>query len=90
MKIVEIKALENGAHRNQIGDFNTIPKGWAIIPDNMETENFPFGEIEVNDIDGIMTVTKWVAGIIPESDSTTKTEEITAADILNALTGGVE
>ncbi|MBQ7974358.1 MAG: hypothetical protein IJ300_01545 [Clostridia bacterium] len=49
MKIIEIKALENGSHRNQIGNFNVIPDGWAVVPDDMETPNFPFGEFEVAD-----------------------------------------
>ena len=66
MTIIEIKALENGGHRNQTGEFETIPEGWAKIPDDMETPNFPFGEIKVKEIDGVMTVTKWVAGVIPE------------------------
>ena len=66
MTIIEIKALGNGAHKNQTGDFNIIPEGWAVIPDDMETENFPFGEVEVKEIDGVITVTKWVAGEIPE------------------------
>ena len=60
--------------KNSLGgyDFNEsynhipVPKGWAIIPDEMETPNFPFGEVEVAEIDGIMTVTKWTPGIIPE------------------------
>jgi hypothetical protein len=90
MRIIEIEALGNGAHRNQTGTFKTIPEGWAMIPDNMETENFPFGEIEVNEIDGIMTVTKWVAGTRPEAKPIPEDEEITAKDILNALTGGVK
>ncbi len=65
--IVEIKALPNGAHRNLNGYFNAIPDGWAVVPGNIETENFPFGEIEVEEIDGVMTVTKWVAGVKPET-----------------------
>lgn len=61
MKIIEIKALDNGAHRNQEGVFFKIPpEGWAVIPDDMETPNFPFGEIvtteetvtEVETVDG--------------------------------------
>ena len=44
MRIIEIAALDNGAHRNQTGTFSTIPSGWAVIPDSMETPNFPFGE----------------------------------------------
>lgn len=61
MKIIEIKALDNGAHRNQEGVFFKIPpEGWAVIPDDMETPNFPFGEIvtteetvtEIETVDG--------------------------------------
>lgn len=59
MRIVEIAALENGAHRNQTS--HVCPDGWAIIPDNMECENFPFGTPTVED--GI--VTAWEAGVIP-------------------------
>lgn len=66
MTIIEIQALSNGAHRNQTGTFKTIPDGWAVIPDDMETENFPFGEVTAEEIDGVMTVTKWVAGTKPE------------------------
>lgn len=65
--IVEIKALPNGAHRNIKGTIKTIPVGWAVIPDYIETENFPFGEVTAEEIDGVMTVTKWVAGVKPES-----------------------
>ena len=43
--------MENGSHRNQTGDFIEIPEGWAVIPDNIETPNFPFGEIKTNKID---------------------------------------
>lgn len=68
MKIIEIQALENGAHKNQAGA-NIIPNGWAVIPDNMETPNFPFGEITVEEIDGVMTVISWKAGEIPETTS---------------------
>jgi hypothetical protein len=67
MTIIEIIALENGAHRNQSGG-NTIPEGWAVIPEGMETENFPFGEVEVETINGVPTVTKWIPGTIPEPE----------------------
>lgn len=66
VRIIEIKALENGSHRNQTGQFNEIPDGYAVIPDYMETPSFPFGDVEVEEIDGVMTVTKWVAGELPE------------------------
>ena len=68
MTIIEIIALSNGAHRNQAGTFSAIPDGWASIPDGMETPNFPFGEVEVAEINGVMTVTKWTPGEIPEPE----------------------
>ena len=66
MRIIEIKALSNGAHRNQSGENIPLSEGYAVIPDYMETPNFPFGEITTKEIDGVMTVTKWVAGTLPE------------------------
>ena len=68
MRIIEIAPLSNGAHRNQSGSFRTIPAGWAVIPDSMATDNFPFGEVVAEEIDGVMTVTSWVAGEIPEPE----------------------
>ena len=65
MRIIEIAPLENGAHRNQSGDIRKVPAGWAAIPDTIATENFPFGDVTVEEIDGVMTVTSWVAGEIP-------------------------
>ena len=57
MRIIEIAPLKNGGHANVTGIFKEIPKGFAVIPDEMETPNFPFGEVEVEEIDGVMTVT---------------------------------
>lgn len=76
MRIVEIVALENGAHRNQTMDAplaildgcSIVPDGWAVIPDGMETENFPFGEVTAEDTGGVMTVTSWTPGTIPEPE----------------------
>lgn len=92
MKIIEITPLANGGHRNQTGNFKIIPEGYAVIPDDMETPNFPFGEIEVEEIDGVMTVTKWVAGIMPETEgdatSVTPIEQLRAdVDYLAVMTG---
>ena len=87
MRLIEIKALDNGAHRNQIGDFKVIPKGYAVIPEDMETLNFPFGEITTKEIDGVMTVTKWVAGEIPEPEPIPEPAP-TAEELLNAMLGG--
>lgn len=88
MQIVEIKALDNGAHNNQTSDvdFIQIPDGWAVVPTDMECENFPFGELEAEEIDGIMTVTKWEPLPIPEPEPE---PEPTAEDMLNALVGGM-
>lgn len=86
MIIVEIEKLYNGAHRNQITPLSFIPDGYAVIPDDMDTPNFPFGEIEYKEIDGVMTVTKWTAGEIPEPAPEPK-PEATTDDVLNALIG---
>lgn len=74
MKIIEIKALENGAHRNQTGSFVTVPEGWAVIPENMEIPStFPFVNVEVKG--GI--VTSMTEGTVPEKPAPTH-EEINA------------
>lgn len=65
MRAIEIAALSNGAHRNQTG-LSVLPDGWAVIPDDMVCENFPFGDLSVEEIDGVMTVTGWTPGAIPE------------------------
>ena len=67
MNMLEIKALDNGAHRNQTYH-GVLPEGWAIIPADMECENFPFGEVEAAEVNGLMTVTKWVPGVMPEPE----------------------
>ncbi len=92
MKIIEIQALSNGGHRNQTSDNLNIPDGWAVVPDDMETPNFPFGEVTAKEIDGVMTVTKWVAGTIPETTETTPTpsevEQLRAdVDYIAIMTG---
>lgn len=68
MRIIEITALDNGAHRNQTGSFSTVPEGWAVIPDGMETENFPFGEITVDETQTPPVVTSWTPGVMPEPE----------------------
>lgn len=83
MRLIELQALENGAHNNQTVD-SAIPaaEGWAIIPDDMVCENFPFGEVEAEERfetreleDGTEEtvsigwyVTKWTPGEIPEPE----------------------
>lgn len=88
MRIVEINTLPNGGHRNQSGEFKNIPEGYAIIPEGIKTENFPFGEVKAEEIDGVMTVTEWIPGIVPEPEPEPE-KEITAEEMLNALVGGM-
>ena len=70
MKIIEIKPMSNGSHRNQtIEKSIPIPDGYAVIDDDMYLPNFPFGYVVVEEINGIMTVVDWIPGIMPEKDS---------------------
>lgn len=83
MKIIEIAPLSNGAHRNQTGGLSNVPNGWAVIPDDMETENFPFGEITVDETQSPPVVTSWTPGDIPEEPD----PEPTTDEILDAMLG---
>lgn len=64
MKIIQIIALDNGAHRNQTIEADIqIPDGWAVIPEDMVLpETFPFVDITVKDD----IVTAMTAGAVPE------------------------
>lgn len=81
MKMLEINALENGAHRNQ--DYHGfLPSGWAVIPEDMTLPaTFPFVEVEAKDVvhyiepaeEGqeprtytVLTVVSMTEGIMPE------------------------
>ena len=95
MRIIEIKANENGGHDNQtIFGSVSIPDGWAVIPEDMEVNNFPFGNIETEVIDEVATVTKWEAIEIPKSEDTPKTadkfEQLRADIEYLAIMTGVE
>ena len=82
MNMIEITALDNGAHRNQTYH-GVLPEGWAVIPDGMSRENFPFGKVEAEEINGIMTVTKWIPGVMPEPETMPEAEP-TQLDIIEA------
>lgn len=78
MKLIEITALSNGAHRNQTYNGLTVPDGWAVIPDGMAVpDTFPFVNLTV---DG-QTVTSMTAGTIlepePEPEPEPTVEDIT-------------
>lgn len=87
MQMLEIIALDNGAHRNQTYH-GVLPEGWAVIPEGMDCENFPFGEVTTEEIDGVMTVTSWTPGVIPEPEPMPDTEP--AADELFDILLGVD
>ena len=89
MQIIEIKALENGAHSNQTSDaIISPPPGWAEIPAGMEIpETFPFVEIEVRG----NVVTKMTAGVIPEPEPAaepTQLDRIEAQSTYTAMMTG--
>lgn len=82
MRIIEITALSNGAHRNQSWNQKEIPEGFALIPDELETQNFPFGNITVEEIDGIQKVTSWTPLPIPEPEPIE--QEASQLDVIEA------
>lgn len=91
MQMLEIKALDNGAHNNQTFH-GVLPDGWCIVREDVFTlENFPFGGVEAEEINGQMTMTKWTPGVVPEPEPEPEVEpEPTAEDILNAMLGVTE
>ena len=70
-KIVKIEQNENGSHDNQMSSIGYYQpfEGWALLPEDLSTPNFPFGDIEVEEVDGVMMVTRWDALPLPESKS---------------------
>lgn len=84
--IIKIEPFSNGSHANQSMTPKNIPDGWAVIPDDMELPNFPFGTVTSKEIDGVMTVTTWVAGTMPEPEPIPEPEP-TADELLDALLG---
>ena len=90
--IIRIEPFDNGGHANQSTTPRNIPDGWAVVPEDMELPNFPFGTVEFEEINGVMTVTKWIAGEIPEipeeEKPITETEQLRAdVDYIAAMTG---
>lgn len=80
MIMLEIIALDNGAHRNQTYN-GVLPEGWAIDRYNLCVENFPFGEVEAEEINGVMTVTSWAAGEIPAPEPEPESEPTEAEQL---------
>lgn len=86
MQMLEIIAFDNGAHRNQTYN-GVLPDGWAVIPDELgELENFPFGEVTTEEVNGVMTVTSWTAGEMPEPEPEPEPEP-TTEELMDILLG---
>lgn len=86
MKIIRIEPNGNGSHNNLATNGTIpVPDGWAIIPEGMETPNFPFGDITV-DNQTPPVVTSWTPLPIPEPEPAPEPEP-TADEVLNALLG---
>lgn len=90
MRIMEITALPNGAHRNQLCDTcEVIPAGWAVVPDTLAVPNFPFGSATVEPCGGVATVTAWVPGVVPEAEDEptepSQAERLAALEAENTL-----
>ena len=67
MQIIEIQPLENGAHRNQEGEFPSVPDGWAVIPPSLSIpDTFPFVELTVEG----QEVIAMEPGTVPEPEPT--------------------
>ena len=85
MKVIQIIALDNGAHRNQTIEADIqIPDGWAVIPEDMVIpETFPF--VNLTTENGMVTV--MTAGTMPEPEPTPAEPEepTTEADMLETI-----
>jgi hypothetical protein len=96
MTILKIEQFPNGGHDNQTTtDTFPVPDGWALVPDGMELENFPFGEVTAAEIDGVMTVTEWTPLPMPEPEpipepEPTELEQLRADVDYIAMETGVE
>ncbi len=52
MILIKVSQTNEAAHACCFFNNNikNIPEGWAVIPDDMETPNLPYGDITVEDI----------------------------------------
>ena len=90
MRIIEIQALDNSAHRNQIGNFSTIPTGWAEIPADVAIpETFPFVDVVTSGGKIVSLRERVVPAPEPEPEpEPTETEQLRAdVDFLAAMAG---
>ena len=67
-----------------------ILEGWAVIPEELELQNFPFGEVTAEEIDGVMTVTGWIPGEMPEPEAVEEPAgTLTDTELAAALLDGI-
>ena len=81
MRIIEITAQSNGAHKNQtLNRFIQPPAGWAIIPPEMSIPDaFPFVDIEAEDGVVVSMTAREVPEPGPEPEPEPTTEERVSA-----------
>lgn len=90
MRIIEIAALSNGAHRNQKNSgVLSVPVGWAVIPDDMLIpDTFPFVDIAVVGGEDAPVVVSMTAGVVPDPEPVPVPDpEPTDTEVLNVLLG---
>ena len=89
MRIIKIEKTSENAHLWQSADVELeIPYGWAVIPDDMETPNLPYGDIVVEEIEGVTTVTSWTPRELPVVEPTPEVKaEPTADELIDILLG---
>ena len=78
MYMIEILALENGAHNNQTYH-GVLPEGWTLMEVEPEAlENFPFGSFETVEVGGVlrMKADSWTAGEMPDPSPIPEPEPI--------------
>jgi hypothetical protein len=91
LTIIEIIALENGAHRNQTGTFSRIPEGWVKIPENVSIpETFPFINLEIKDGELISLTPGEVPEIEPEETSLYTDYKLLQQDITDLQLADIE
>lgn len=81
--MLEISALENGAHRNQMGKMVTVPDGWIAVPTELEEKAkcfLPFINLKIEN--GILIDVE--QGIVPEPTWESEPEP-TAEEDLTAM-----
>lgn len=66
MIIVKISPASNGAHEWQ-SYHGVVHDGWALCREDASTlQNFPFGKVTAEEVDGVMVMTEWTPGETPK------------------------